>query len=51
MGKGIRYTDEFNQEAVNQVVVNGYAVNDVAELTGTSLSTVTHKKIRKKLSK
>ncbi|MFT7659028.1 MAG: transposase, partial [Gammaproteobacteria bacterium] len=25
MGKGIRYTDEFKQEAVNQVVVHGYS--------------------------
>ena len=29
MGKGIRYSDEFKQEAVNQVAVHGYSVNDV----------------------
>lgn len=29
MGKGIRYSDEFKQEAVNQVVVHGYSVADV----------------------
>ena len=28
MGKGIRYSDEFKQEAVNQVVVHGYSVAD-----------------------
>ena len=31
MGKGIRYSDEFKQEAVNQVVVHGYPVHDVSE--------------------
>lgn len=30
MGKGIRYSDEFKQEAVNQVVIHGYSVADVA---------------------
>lgn len=30
MSKGIRYSDEFKQEAVNQVVVHGYSVADVA---------------------
>jgi len=34
MGKGIRYTDEFKQEAVNQVVVHGYPVLDVAKRLG-----------------
>jgi len=36
MGKGIRYTDEFKQEAVNQVVLHGYRVADVAERLGIS---------------
>ena len=29
MGKGIRYTDEFKQEAVNQVVIHGDPVSEV----------------------
>ena len=36
MGRGIRYTDEFKQEAVNQVVIHGYSVADVSERLGTS---------------
>ena len=36
MGKGIRYTDEFKQEAVNQVVVHGYSVADVSGRLGIS---------------
>lgn len=36
MGTGIRYSDEFKQEAVNQVVVHGYSVTDVAERLGVS---------------
>ena len=36
MGKGIRYSDEFKQEAVNQVVVHGYSVMDVSERLGIS---------------
>ena len=36
MGKGIRYTDEFKQEAVNQVVVHGYPVSEVSERLGMS---------------
>ena len=36
MGKGIRYTDEFKQEAVNQVVVHGYPVSEVSERLGIS---------------
>lgn len=31
MGSGIRYSDEFKQEAVNQVVLHGYSVDDVAK--------------------
>ena len=34
MGKGIRYTDEFKQEAVNQVVVHRYSVLDVSKRLG-----------------
>jgi transposase len=36
MGRGIRYTDEFKQEAVNQVVIHGYSVADVSERLGIS---------------
>ena len=36
MGKGIRYSDEFKQEAVNQVVIHGYRVADVADRLGIS---------------
>ena len=36
MGKGIRYTDEFKQEAVNQVVVHGYPVGEVSQRLGIS---------------
>lgn len=36
MNKGIRYTDEFKQEAVNQVVVHGYSVLDVSQRLGVS---------------
>ncbi len=36
MGTGIRYTDEFKQEAVNQVVVHGYSVSDVSSRLGIS---------------
>ncbi len=36
MGKGIRYSDEFKQEAVNQVVFHGYSVLDVADRLGIS---------------
>ncbi len=36
MGKGIRYTDEFKQEAVNQVVVHGYSVNEASQRLGIS---------------
>ncbi|WP_312845500.1 transposase [Vibrio cholerae] len=40
MAKGSRYTDEFKQEAVNQVVQHGYAVNDVAARLGISCKTL-----------
>jgi transposase len=36
MNKGIRFTDEFNQDAVAQVVERGYAVSEVAEQLGIS---------------
>lgn len=36
MAKGIRYSDEFKQEAVNQVVVHQYTVLDVAQRLGIS---------------
>ena len=36
MNKGIRFTDEFKQDAVAQVVERGYAVSDVAERLGIS---------------
>ena len=36
MGSGIRYTDEFKQEAVNQVVNHGYSVPDVSKRLGIS---------------
>jgi len=34
MGKGIRYSDEFKQEAVNQVMVHGYSVLEVSKRLG-----------------
>jgi transposase len=34
MGKGIRYTDEFRQEAVNQVEVHDYPVYEVSQKLG-----------------
>jgi transposase len=36
MGKGIRYSAEFKQEAVNQVVVHGYSVLEVSQRLGVS---------------
>ena len=36
MNKGIRFTDEFKQDAVAQVVERGYAVIEVAERLGIS---------------
>lgn len=36
MSRGIRYTDEFKQEAVNQVVNHGYAVLEVSKRLGIS---------------
>ena len=37
MGKGIRYTDEFKQEAVNQVVAHGYPVSESYGVTMFSI--------------
>ena len=42
MAKGSRYTDEFKQEAVNQVVQHGYSVNDVAARLEVSGKTLYH---------
>ena len=36
MNKGIRFTDEFKQDAVAQVVERGYGVSEVAERLGIS---------------
>ncbi len=36
MSRGIRYTDEFKQEAVNQVALHGYSVLDVSKRLGIS---------------
>ncbi|MDC0116247.1 transposase [Octadecabacter sp.] len=36
MSKGIRFTDEFKQDTVAQVVERGYAVSEVAERLGIS---------------
>ncbi len=38
MRKGIRFTDEFKQDAVSQVIERGYAVSEVAERLGTPLT-------------
>ena len=40
MSKGILYSDEFKQEAVNQVVVHGYSVADVAERLDISTKSI-----------
>ena len=36
MSNGIRFTDEFKQDALAQVVERGYAVSEVAEQSGIS---------------
>ena len=36
MNKGIRFTDEFKQDAVAQIVERGYSVSEVAEWLGIS---------------
>lgn len=40
MSRGTRYTDEFKREAVNQVTVHGYSVNDVAQRLGICTKTL-----------
>ena len=40
MGKGTRYSDEFKQEAVNQVMQHGYSVPDVSDRLGISSKTL-----------
>ncbi len=40
MGKQDRFTDEFKQEAVAQVVERGYAVSEVAERLGISTKSI-----------
>lgn len=40
MAQGIRYPDEFKQEAVNQVIIHGYAVSEVAQRPGISTKTL-----------
>ena len=40
MNKGIRFTDEFKQDAVAQVVERGYAVSKVTERLGISTKSV-----------
>jgi transposase len=40
MGTGIRYTDEFKQEAVNQIIIHGYEVTDVASRLGVSAKSI-----------
>ncbi|MBU2891327.1 transposase, partial [Celeribacter halophilus] len=36
MNKRVRFTDEFKQDAVAQVVERGYSVSEVAERLGVS---------------
>lgn len=40
MKKGYRYSDEFKQEAVNQVTVHGYAIAEVSNRLGISDKTL-----------
>ncbi|WP_408621950.1 transposase [Celerinatantimonas yamalensis] len=40
MSKGTRYTAEFKQEAVNQVIKYDYSVTDVSERLGISSKTL-----------
>ena len=42
MGKGIRYSGEFKQEAVNQVVIHGYSILDVSQRLGISDKSLYH---------
>ena len=36
MAKGIRYTDEFKQEAVNQIIKHSYDIAEVSNRLGVS---------------
>ena len=36
MNKGIRYTESFKQEAVNQIIKHGYPVSEVSDRLGVS---------------
>jgi transposase len=49
MGTGIRYSDEFKQEAVNQVVIHGYDATEVSKRLG--ISTKSLYKWKKELAK
>ena len=40
MSKGIRFTDEFMQDTVAQVVECGHAISEVAERLGISTTTI-----------
>lgn len=40
MTKGIRYSEEFKQEAANQVIHHNYPVSEVAERLGISSKTL-----------
>lgn len=42
MGKGTRYTQQFKEEAVKQIVERGYSVAEVAERLGISTKTLYH---------
>ena len=42
MSKGKRYTQQFKEEAVKQVVERGYSVAEVAERLGISTKTLYH---------
>ena len=40
MSKGKRYTEQFNQEAVKQVIERGYLVAEVADQLGICTKTL-----------
>ena len=44
MSKGIRFTDEFKQDAVTQIVERGYAVSEVAERLQRELARATEER-------
>jgi transposase len=47
MSKGKRYTQQFKEEAVKQIVERGYSVADVAERLGICTKTLYHWKASK----